>query len=132
LFDATDTLELSLAAARGMIEGVKFDRERLREAAADELAAATDIADLLVRQGVPFREAHGVVASLVRAALESGRTLSQLSDEELATHSGALAAVGDQYRELLAQGGALESKVSQGGTALARIREQLTQARAVL
>ena len=49
-----------------MIAGVGFNRERMREAAADELIAATDVADLLVRLGMPFREAHGVVAGLVR------------------------------------------------------------------
>ncbi len=72
LFDAVDTLELTLAAATGMIAGVRFDRERMRAAAADELIAATDVADLLVRLGMPFREAHGVVAGLVRTALDSG------------------------------------------------------------
>ena len=51
-----------------MLAGVRFDRERLAAAASDELIAATDVADLLVRRGVPFREAHGVVAGLVRTA----------------------------------------------------------------
>src|SRR5512133_309272 len=69
LFDAVDTLELSIAAATGMLSGIAFDRERLAAAAADELIAATDVADLLVRRGVPFRQAHGIVAGLVRAAL---------------------------------------------------------------
>jgi argininosuccinate lyase len=59
LFDAVDTIELSLAATRGMIEGVSFNRERMREGASDDLIAATDVADLLVRLGMPFREAHG-------------------------------------------------------------------------
>ena len=59
LFDAVDTLELALAAAHGMVSGVVFNRERLAEAASDELIAATDVADLLVRRGLPFREAHG-------------------------------------------------------------------------
>ena len=72
LFDAADTLELCLEAARGMLEGITFRRERLAAAAADEFLAATDVADLLVRKGVPFREAHGVVAGLVRRALEQG------------------------------------------------------------
>ena len=69
LFDAADTIELALAAATGMIAGARFDRERMRRAASDELIAATDVADLLVRLGMPFREAHGVVAALVREAL---------------------------------------------------------------
>src|ERR1700694_743453 len=65
LFDAGDTLQLTLAAATGMIAGVLFRRDRLRDAAGDELLAATDVADLLVGLGVPFREAHGVVGGLV-------------------------------------------------------------------
>ena len=67
-----------------MIAGVSFNRERMREAAADELIAATDVADLLVRLRLPFREAHGVVAGLVRTALDSGRPLPPLTPEELA------------------------------------------------
>jgi argininosuccinate lyase len=132
LFDAVDTLELTLAAASGMIAGAVFDRERLREAAADELLAATDLADLLVRLGIPFREAHGVVAGLVRAALDAGKSLSQLSVAELAAHSETLAAHEAEYRALLEQSSWLESKVSEGGTALARVREQLALARAAL
>src|SRR4029077_10276695 len=58
LFDSADTLALTLAAARGMVQGAVFHRERLLAAASDELIAATDIADLLVRKGMPFREAH--------------------------------------------------------------------------
>ena len=60
LFDSVDTLRLCLAAATGMIAGARFDRERMSAAASDELIAATDLADLLVKQGTPFRESHGV------------------------------------------------------------------------
>ncbi len=132
LFDTVDTLELTLAAATGMIAGVSFRRERLREAASDELIAATDLADLLVRLGVPFREAHGVVAGLVRMAIDSGRPLSELTPDELAAHSETLAAHGEELKNVLAQGSWLESKVSEGGTSLARVSEQLALARAVL
>jgi argininosuccinate lyase len=132
LFDAADTLELTLAAATGMIAGVRFDRERMREAASDELIAATDIADLLVRLGMPFRKAHGVVAGLVRTALDSGRPLSQLSAEELASHSELLGAHHEQFQRVLAQSSWLESKISEGGTSLARVREQLALARSAL
>jgi argininosuccinate lyase len=128
VFDAADTLELTLAAATGMVEGVRFDRERLREAASDELIAATDVADLLVRLGVPFREAHGVVAGLVRAALDGDTTLSQLGAEELAQHSDLLAAHSDEFHAVLAQESWLESKVSEGGTSSARLAEQLAAA----
>jgi argininosuccinate lyase len=129
LFDAVDTLAVSLAAARGMVDGVSFRRERLLQAAADELIAATDVADLLVRRGVPFREAHGVVAKLVREAIDSGRALSQFSPEELTRHSDAL---DEEFYEVLSQRSWLESKVSAGGTALPRVREQLQAARTAL
>jgi argininosuccinate lyase len=132
LFDAADTLELELAAALGMIAGVRFRRERLRDAAGDELIAATDIADLLVRLGVPFREAHGAVAGLVRDALERGLELSQLSAQDLAVHSAVLAAHEHEYRAVLAPDAWLESKVSEGGTARARVNEQLELAQAAL
>jgi argininosuccinate lyase len=129
LFDAVDTLELCLAAARGMLEGIEFRRERLAEAASDEFLAATDVADLLVRRGVPFRESHGIVAGLVRHALERDKTLSELTEEELRELAPQL---DGEFYELLAQGAWLESKVSEGGTALARVRDQLAQARHVL
>jgi argininosuccinate lyase len=129
LFDAVDTLDLCLQAAAGMLEAVTFDRERLAQAAADELIAATDIADLLVRRGVPFRQSHGIVAGLVREALETGRPLSGFSRAELARHSDAL---DDEFYAVLGQREWLESKVSEGGTSLARVREQLSHARAEL
>ena len=130
LFDAIDTLELCLAVARAMLEGIEFDRERMAAAASDEAIAATDLADLLVREGVPFREAHGIVGGVVRAAVERGRTLSQLTDEELGELAPALPAEG--FRAVLRQSSWLESKVSEGGTSLARVREQLARARELL
>lgn len=129
LFDAVDTIELTIAAARGMIAGASFRAQRLLAAASDELIAATDVADLLVRRGVPFREAHGVVAGLVRTAVDSSRRLSELTAEELREHSAVLDA---EYYEVLAQRSWLESKISEGGTALPRLREQLALARATL
>jgi len=132
LFDAVDTIEAALAAATGMIAGVRFARERLSDASADELIAATDVADLLVGLGVPFREAHGVVAGLVRTALDGDRRLSELTREDLAAHSETLAKNEERFREVLTRSSWLESKVSEGGTALARVREQIELARTVL
>jgi argininosuccinate lyase len=132
LFDTVDTLELTLAAATGMIAGVSFRRERLLAAASDEMIAATDVADLLVRLGLPFREAHGVVAALVRTAVDSDRQLSQLTTAELGACSETLGAHHEEYRQVLQQSSWLESKVSEGGTALARVREQIRLAKAAL
>jgi argininosuccinate lyase len=130
LFDAIDTIELSLRTAAAMLERVEFNRERLSAASADEFLAATDVADLLVKEGVPFRESHGVVGGLVRGAIERGKTLSELSDEELGELAPGLDPAA--YRDLLSERGWLESKVSEGGTALARVRDQLAQARHLL
>ena len=129
LFDAADTLELCLRVAAEMLAEIRFDRERMAEAASDEFIAATDVADLLVRVGVPFREAHGIVGGLVRAAGERDKKLSELSREELAELAPQL---DGRFYELLEQGAWLESKVSDGGTALPRVRDQLAQARHVL
>src|SRR6202012_5521940 len=79
LFDAVDTLELCLAAAQGMMSSISFRRERLAAAAGDEFLAATDIADLLVKRGLPFRDAHGGVAGLVRSGIRQGKAVSELS-----------------------------------------------------
>src|SRR3712207_14277 len=84
LFDAVDTLELELEVAREMIRGLRFHRERMATAAGDEFLAATDVADLLVRRGVPFRESHGIVASLVRTAVDQGKRVSDLTDDAVA------------------------------------------------
>src|SRR5215204_4792401 len=129
LFDTVDTLELCLRVAAEMLEGVSFNREAMEAAASDEFIAATDVADLLVRRGVPFREAHGIVGGLVRAAVDRGKLLSELTEEELRELAPQL---DGQFYELLDERAIRESKVSDGGTAMARVRDQLAQARQVL
>ncbi len=122
LFDTVDTLEVALEAARGMIEGATFDRERMAAAASDDLIAATDIADLYVRRGMPFRQAHGIVGGLVREAVEAGIPLREVESEHL----------DEEARALLERSSWLESKDTEGGTASRRVREQLEAARAAL
>jgi argininosuccinate lyase len=130
LFDAVDTIDVCLAAATGMIRGARFNADRMSAAASDDLIAATDVADHLVKQGVPFRQCHGIVAGLVRVAVDSGRALAELTDAELAAASERLDPAA--FRALLAQESWLESKVSAGGTSIARVREQLEAARDAL
>src|SRR4051795_11096360 len=101
LFDTVDTIELTLAAAAGMVGGARFDRERLSQAAGDAMLAATDVADLLVRRGVPFRVAHGIVGNVVRAAVDRGKQLSELTKDELREFAPQL---DGEYYELLTQG----------------------------
>ena len=113
-----------------MLDGIAFDRERLAAAAADEMIAATDVADLLVRRGVPFRQSHGIVAGLVREAVDvrparcpSSRARSWRATPRRSTTSSTRCSRSASW---------LESKVSEGGTALDRVREQLAHARAEL
>ena len=127
LFDSAQTVELSLAATAGMLATCSFDQEAMATAASDDLVAATDLADLLVGKGMPFRDAHGVVAGLVRLAVDSGRGLGDLNQEEIEAASDLLL---PEYSQMLEPGQTLESKRSEGGTALERVREQLGRAHA--
>ena len=125
LFDAIDTVELCLEAVDGMLAGIEFDRERLEAASGDEMLAATEIADLLVRRGMPFREAHGVVGGLVRDAVDQGKRLSDLTPDELRRRSDLL---DDSYYEVLSRESWLESKRIQGGTGSEALAAQIEHA----
>jgi argininosuccinate lyase len=129
LFDAIDTVEICLDATEGMLAGIVFDRERMEAASGDEMLAATEIADLLVHKGVPFREAHGIVGGLVRDAMERGRALSELSPEELKERSEHL---DESYYAVLKQSSWLESKRIEGGTGSGPLTRQIDAARETL
>ncbi len=129
LFDAIDTVEACLDASEGMLAGIAFDRERLAQAAGDEMLAATEVADLLVRKGVPFREAHGIVGGLVRDAVERGKPLSELTPDELRERSEQL---DDSVYEVLRRESWLESKRIEGGTGSAALAAQLSLATEIL
>jgi argininosuccinate lyase len=125
LFDAIDTVESSLEAGEGMLAGIEFDRERLEEASGDEMLAATEVADLLVRKGMPFREAHGVVGGLVRDAVERGKRLSELDPDEIRQRSELL---DESYYEVLERSSWLESKRIEGGTSSTALAVQIEAA----
>src|SRR5437763_734003 len=93
-----------------MVRTLRFDRETLAAAASDEFLGATDLADLLVRRGVPFRESHGTVAGLVRRAVGRGGRRSDLTDADLAGLAPVLD--GGGLGEVLGEGGWLEATVS--------------------
>jgi argininosuccinate lyase len=129
LFDAIDTVELCLDASAGMLAGIEFDRERMEAASGDEMLAATEVADLLVRAGVPFREAHGIVGDLVREAVAQGKSLSELTMEELKARSEHL---DESYYAVLQRGSWLESKRIAGGTGSVPLAAQIESARETL
>jgi len=127
VFDSLDTLELLLPAVTGMVQTLRFDAARLEELAPQGFSLATDVAEWLVRQGVPFREAHEVAGACVRRCEERGVELWDLTDEDLAAVSPALT---PQVREVLSVSGAIASRDARGGTAIDRVREQLDELRA--
>ncbi len=132
VFDAVDTLELLLPAITGMVTTLRFHTERMAELAPQGFALATDIAEWLVRQGVPFREAHEIAGACVQRCEErassEGRVVElwDLSDADLASISAHL---NPAVREVLTVGGSLASRDGRGGTAPARVAEQLDELR---
>jgi argininosuccinate lyase len=126
IFDAVDTLLLVLPAVSGLIATMRVNTARLEELAGAGFALATDLAELLVRRGVPFRDAHEVVGHLVIWCQVHDKDFGELSDEELATVSPHLT---PDVREVLDVPGALASRSGFGGTAPDQVREQLTTLR---
>ena len=129
VFDAIDTLLLVLPAMTGCVATLRFDVERMADSAPQGFALATDIAEWLVRQGVPFREAHEVAGGCVRRAEARGVELWDLTDDELRSISDHLTPA---VRGVLSVRGALDSRSAFGGTAPARVREQLADVSAVV
>jgi argininosuccinate lyase len=129
VFDAVDQLLLVLPAVTGMIATLRFDTVRISKSAPEGFALATDIAEWLVRNGVPFRDAHEVAGACVRAAEERGIELWDLEDAEFAAISAALT---PDVREVLSLEGSVSSRASYGGTAPMRVREQLADVGSVV
>jgi argininosuccinate lyase len=124
VFDSVDTLEVLLPAFTGMVATLRFNTDRMAELAPQGFSLATDVAEWLVREGVPFRVAHEVAGACVRRCEELGVELHELSDEQLAALHPAL---GPRVRELLTVEGSVASRTGRGGTAPARVRDQLEE-----
>jgi argininosuccinate lyase len=124
VFDSVDTLRVVLPAVRGMVATLTFDTGRLADLAPRGFSLATDVAEWLVREGVPFREAHELAGAAVRRCEELGCDLPDLTDEQLAELSPALTPV---VREVLTVEGSVASRGGRGGTAPSRVREQLAE-----
>ncbi|WGW13171.1 argininosuccinate lyase [Saxibacter everestensis] len=122
VFDDVDTLELLLPAFSGMIGTLVFNTQKMTELAPLGFALATDIAEWLVRQGVPFRIAHELSGAAVRVCEERGIELWDLSDQDFADISEHLT---PGVREVLSTEGSLNSRSAQGGTARSAVEVQL-------
>ncbi|MCW4386800.1 argininosuccinate lyase [Salinibacterium sp. SYSU T00001] len=122
VFDSVETLEVLLPAFTGMVATLRFNTERMAELAPQGFSLATDVAEWLVRQRVPFREAHEISGALVAFCEERGLELHEPSDEEYAAIDTRLTG---GVREVLSIEGAVSSRNGVGGTAQERVAEQL-------
>ncbi|WP_214368021.1 argininosuccinate lyase [Pseudonocardia sp. H11422] len=129
LFDSVEQLELLLPAVAGMVGTLVFHTDRLAELAPAGFTLATDIAEWLVRAGVPFRVAHEAAGGCVRTAEARGVGLEDLTDAELA---GVHPALTPAVREVLTVQGSIASRNARGGTAGQRVAEQLDGLRAAI
>ncbi|OBJ83171.1 argininosuccinate lyase [Mycobacterium asiaticum] len=126
VFDSVAQLELLLPATAGLVGSLTFHVERMAALAPAGYTLATDVAEWLVRQGVPFREAHEAAGAAVRTAEQRGVGLQDLTDDELAAISPELT---PSVRDVLTIEGSVSSRDARGGTAPGRVAEQLTTVR---
>jgi argininosuccinate lyase len=129
VFDAVDTLLLVLPAMAGLVSSMRFHAKKLAEVAAEGHALATDLAELLVKRGVAFREAHEAVGHLVIWCEVHDCELGDVSDEDLAKVSPFFT---PDVRSVLSVPGALAARNTYGGTAPASVRQQLDELREVV
>jgi argininosuccinate lyase len=123
LFDTVDTLAATLRIMAEMVQGIVVKPEAMQRAAQRGFATATDLADYLVKKGVPFRDAHEVVAAAVKFGLQQGKDLSELPLDTLRTFH---ASIGDDvYEAALTLKASLNARKVLGGTAPERVREQI-------
>jgi argininosuccinate lyase len=126
LFDTVDTLRDTLRIFAEMVAGIVVNPEAMERAALRGHATATDLADYLVKKGLPFRDAHETVAHAVKAAIAQGQDLSQLP---LATLQGFHPAIGDDVFDVLTLRGSLQARRVVGGTAPEQVRAQIERHR---
>jgi argininosuccinate lyase len=129
LFDTVDTLRDTLRIMAEMVGGITVKKEAMERAALRGYATATDLADYLVKKGLPFRDAHEVVAHAVKAAIAAGQDLSELP---LATLQGFHPTIGDDVFGVLSLAGSLNARQVLGGTAPVQVRAQIARHRARL
>jgi argininosuccinate lyase len=129
IFDSVDSMCLVLPAFTGMVATLRFNTERMAELAPREFSLATDLAEWLVRAGVPFREAHEIAGACVRLCEDRGMELWELDDDDLARVSSYLRPA---VRSVLTVQGSVASRSGKGGTAPMRVAEQLDAVRAAV
>lgn len=127
LFDALDTAGLCLSVLKTMLENTTFKSERMAASLRGDFSTATDLADYLVRQGLPFRQAHEVVGKLVGECVRAGHGLEDLTADDLVAASELFA--GADPQALVSPRGSADARQALGGTGRAAVEAQLEQAR---
>ena len=126
LFDTVDTVKGSLRIFAEMIREMRLNSDRMRAAAAGGFSTATDVADYLVRKGMPFRDAHEVVGKAVRYCIESRKELQELTLSEWRGFSGSIE---EDIMAAITLEASVNARSATGGTALEKVREEIERAR---
>ena len=128
-FDSVDTLEAIVGVLPPLLAALTFRTDRMRRAAGEHFSTATDLADYLVRKGLPFRQAHEVVGRLVRYALDEGKTLEDLTLPEFRRFSPL---IDGDVKDAITVEASLRARAVTGGTAPAAVRRTLALARTLI
>jgi argininosuccinate lyase len=126
VFDIADSLLLILPAFTGMVATMEFNTSRMEELSSAGYSLATDVAEWLVKQRVPFRDAHEITGKLVAFAENNQLELDEVSDIDLANISKHLT---PEVREVLSVAGSIRSRTGAGGTAVPRVLDQISALR---
>jgi argininosuccinate lyase len=126
LFDTVDTVKGSIRIFAEMIREMRLNSDRMRAAAGGGFSVATDVADYLVRKGMPFRDAHEVVGKAVRYCIESNKELQELA---LAEWQGFSGSIEEDIMAAITLEASVNARSATGGTALERVREEIERAK---
>ena len=128
VFDMVDTLTVLLPAFTGMVATLTFNRDRLEHLAPAGFSLATDVAEWLVKQKVPFRDAHEITGALVSFCEKNSLDLHEVPDADMAAISPLLT---PEVRDVLTVGGSIKARAGAGGTALPRVLDQIAALRKI-
>ena len=129
VFDTIDTVNQSLEVITELLTGLSFNRETLKNATDKGFMTATDLAEYLVRQNVPFRQAHSIVGKTVAYCIENNKELTDMTLEELQRFSDVIS---EDVFEVLGPEGSANSRNTPGGTAIGQVKKALEEAESEL
>jgi argininosuccinate lyase len=129
LFDAGDTVKLSLEGMIEMMKDVAFNADVMKQSVYRNFSTATDLADYLVKKGVPFRQSHEIVGTIVRDCEKNKKDFFAMTAEEFSVYSDK---IGDDVKEIIDPISSTERKLSAGSTSTTEIKKQIESLRKML